>query len=204
MTWWQALEFANMLSAAHDPPLQPCYVLQGCTGTMGHHRVCTGVTANAPTVYECEGYRLPTEVEWEYAARAGTSTAFYGGDIVSSQNEACPDDANLDPIAWYCANAGLLTHPVAKKAPNAFGLYDMLGNAYEWTGSDFTSYAWGDAALKDPGGMVDDGPEKVFRGGGYNITPTGCRAANRVIAPDVSLPTMAGPGGGFRLVRSKL
>ncbi len=145
-------------------------------------------------------------MEWEYAARAGTTTAFYGGDIVSSQNEACPDDVNLDPIAWYCANAGPMTHPVAKKAPNAFGLYDMLGNAYEWTGSDFTSYAWGDgsdATLTDPDGTVDDGEEKVFRGGAFNIDPTVCRAANRNIAADVKKPIEAGPEIGFRLVRSK-
>ncbi len=204
VTWWEALELANMLSAAHNPPLKPCYVLQGCTGAMGHHRVCTGVTSSASTVYECEGYRLPTEVEWEYAARAGTTTAFYGGDIVSSQNEACPDDTNLDPIAWYCANAGPLTHPVAKRAPNAFGLYDMLGNAYEWTGSDFTSYAWGGAALTDPGGTVDNGTDKVKRGGGFNITPTGCRAANREQAPIANPLGGTGPAGGFRLVRSKL
>jgi hypothetical protein len=86
------------------------------------------------SVYECKGYRLPTSAEWEYAARAGTTTAFYTGDITSFEdNYACNDDPNLSPVAWYCANAGPPERPVAQLVRNQWGLHDVLGNVKEWT-----------------------------------------------------------------------
>jgi len=71
---------------------------------------------------ELVGGRLPSEAEWEYAARAGTTTKYYCGDAPSC----------LDGIAWYFDNSNNQTHPVGQKTPNAFGLYDMLGNVWEW------------------------------------------------------------------------
>ncbi len=73
-------------------------------------------------------YRLPTEAEWEYAARAGSTTAFANGGITE---RGCSYDANLDAMGWYYGNADG-THPVAQKLPNAWGLYDMHGNVWEW------------------------------------------------------------------------
>lgn len=96
-----------------------------------------------------ETYRLPTEAEWEYAARAGTNTPRYG---------------NLDAIAWYDKNSGGKTHPVGKKKPNAFGLYDMLGNVFEWTTDFFDENYYRSSPKLDPKGP-ESGSGRVLRGG---------------------------------------
>ena len=96
-----------------------------------------------------ERYRLPTEAEWEYAARAGTAGERYG---------------NLDAIAWYNGNSGGRTHPVGRKAPNAWGLYDMLGNVFEWVQDWYGDYPGG--AVTDPRGPAS-GSTRVLRGGGW-------------------------------------
>ncbi|MBN2490023.1 MAG: formylglycine-generating enzyme family protein [Planctomycetes bacterium] len=107
-------------------------------------------------------FRLPTEAEWEYACRAGTTGARYGA---------------LDVIAWYYDNSGRSTHPVGRKRPNAWGLHDMLGNVHEWCADRY-----GD---KLPGGSVTDpvglsgGSCRVFRGGSWGRGAGDCRAATR-------------------------
>ena len=113
VTWWEALHYANALSESEG--LTACYVLEGCNGfAVGADKECTGVTLQdgsgnkVTTPYECEGYRLPTEAEWEYAARAGTTTAFYNGDITVPSGS----DPNANAIAWYTQNSGGTTHPV--------------------------------------------------------------------------------------------
>ena len=108
-----------------------------------------------------ERYRLPTEAEWEYAARAGTSGDRYG---------------NLDAIAWYDGNSGDRTHPVGRKAPNALGLYDMLGNVFEWVGDWYGDYPGGE--VTDPQGPAS-GSKRVRRGGGWIYYAGFCRASSR-------------------------
>ncbi|NOZ85934.1 MAG: formylglycine-generating enzyme family protein [Deltaproteobacteria bacterium] len=107
---------------------------------------------HAGTVYDCTGYRLPTEAEWEYAARAGSNTAIYpspGNDGTISHLE-CEFDENLDKVAWYCGNTEL-PKPVGLKAPNAWGLYDMLGNVSEWIWGGCCPYE----VENDEDGVVD-------------------------------------------------
>lgn len=120
---------------------------------------------------EAIGGRLPTEKEWEYAARAGTARARYG---------------SLDAIAWYKGNSSGTTHPVALKEPNAFGLYDMLGNVWEWVADDYIAY---------PGGSVD-APigRKVVRGGSWDNNTRVVRASYRVGV----VPTARSSYFGFR------
>jgi formylglycine-generating enzyme required for sulfatase activity len=102
------------------------------------------------------GGRLPTEREWEYAARAGSTGPRYGA---------------LDAVAWYDGNSGKMTHPVAQKQASAFGLYDMLGNVWEWVADDLAAY---------PGGKVDAcGGCKVVRGGSWGDDTGYLRASNR-------------------------
>jgi formylglycine-generating enzyme required for sulfatase activity len=121
----------------------------------------------------CLGYRLPTEAEWEYAARAGTQTAYHTG--VNTQT-TCVNDPNLNLAGWYCGNAANTTHPVGQKQVNAWGLYDMHGNVWEWVEDGVAIYPAG--AAVDP---VDPaaGGFRVIRGGSWNYSAQDARAASR-------------------------
>lgn len=199
VTWYEAAAYANLLSAERVPPLAACYELSGCSGEVGTGMTCAAVSMTAPSPYACDGYRLPTAAEWEYAARAGTVTAFYSGPITEqSKTNACAEDPNLDQIGWYCANSGNSTHQVGGKQPNAWGIHDMSGNAHEWT-NDVT-----DGIGHGPGPLVDPDESGAFplsqvltRGGGPNTYPAGCRSAKHSFALQ---RTSRGPG--FRLVRT--
>ena len=118
-------------------------------------------------------YRLPTEAEWEYACRAGSTTAFATGDNVETE---CMPDPAADTIAWYCANAGGRPRPVAQKPPNAWGLHDMHGNLYEWCSDRYAAYPTG--PVTDPGGPAS-GVTRVFRGGAFMYLVWHARSAHR-------------------------
>jgi formylglycine-generating enzyme required for sulfatase activity len=108
------------------------------------------------------GMRLPTEAEWEYAARAGTMGSRYG---------------DIDQVAWYAANSGSKTHEIAQKQPNAWGLYDMLGNVWEWTADWYSDRSSGDSET-DPHGPAG-GQSKTLRGGSWGNLPRYVRASSR-------------------------
>jgi formylglycine-generating enzyme required for sulfatase activity len=127
-------------------------------------------------------FRLPTEAEWEYACRAGTTTRFYSGD----------DDGGLDAIAWHGRNSGKKPHEVGGKAANPFGLYDMSGNVWEWCSDWFAPYA--NAGETDPTGP-GAGTYRVLRGGSWGYAPQGCRSAQRLW----SLPNSRNDAAGFRV-----
>jgi len=117
-------------------------------------------------------FALPTEAQWEYAARGGTTTALPTGDNLV---EDCNSDRNLEPIAWYCGNSYGTTHPVQGKNPNPFGLYDMHGNVWEWCADWLDDYPTTDQI--DPHGP-ESGTSRVLRGGSY-LNSINCRSANR-------------------------
>lgn len=135
-------------------------------------------------------YRLPTEAEWEYACRAGSATALANGEITVP---GCGVDGKLDAMGWYCGNANDATHPVAQKAPNAWGLYDMHGNVWEWC-RDWVGY-YPSGHVTDPTGP-ETGPLRARRGGSWIDTVERCRSANRFY----ETPGARKELNGFRLV----
>jgi formylglycine-generating enzyme required for sulfatase activity len=134
-------------------------------------------------------FRLPTEAEWECAARAGTTTRFYYGDD--------PGATNLSSHAWFGAMNGITTHPVGQKLPNAWGLYDMAGDVWEWCQDWYGPYPGGTET--DPQGPASN-PQgvKVIRGGGWDAFESDCRSARRSSEP-VS-PFIRDDTIGFRVV----
>ncbi len=159
-------------------------------------------------------FHLPTETEWEYACRAGTTSPTYAGDIDLTGGNNAPA---LDPIAWYGGNAGVTyeggwdaskwtgtqyafatagTHPVALKKPNAWGLYDTLGNVWEWCGDAYAPYPF--TEIVDVDGLLTAGSNRVARGGSWGNKASSCRAAVRNPQPaDARHPRI-----GFRLAAS--
>jgi formylglycine-generating enzyme required for sulfatase activity len=132
-------------------------------------------------------YRLPTEAEWEYACRAGTTTRYYFGD----------NDNQLGNYAWYSENSNNTTHPVGQKKPNAWGLYDMSGNVWEWCEDDWhDSYA---GAPDDGSAWLDNDnrsqSRKRLRGGSWGNSPDLCRSALR----DRNFPGIHYDRIGFRV-----
>lgn len=143
-----------------------------------------------------KGFRLPTEAEWEYACRAGSKTSYNFGD----------DRNQLENYAWYDGNSGSSTHPVGHKKPNAWGLYDMHGNVWEWCQDWYGPYKveyenslFNEGAVKmtDPRGPAS-GSDRVTRGGGWGFLPSkDYRSAKRLNISPRSAPLYI----GFRLAR---
>jgi len=129
-------------------------------------------------------YRLPTEAEWEYACRAGTTTVFSFGNEVDKLSE----------YAWYKDNSESQTHPVGKKKPNAWGLYDMHGNVWEWCQDWFGAYLGG--SVVDPKGP-DKGPGRVLRSGCWRYPAYHIRSAERFAKE----PNFRNQIVGFRVAR---
>jgi formylglycine-generating enzyme required for sulfatase activity len=159
--------------------------------------ICSPAAAHAGSkVYACKGYRLPTESEWEYAYRSGTTTALYNGAIGTATCNKISSDVNADKIGWHKAISGNTPHPVGKKDPNAWGLYDMAGNLNEWCHDWFASDL-GSTSVTNPAG-AGTGTEKVIRGGSWQNISKHMRAANRNKLPHYQ----PSPWVGFRCVRT--
>ena len=143
----------------------------------------------------CTGYRLLTESEWERAGRGGTTSTYYWGEAT--------DTTTVGQYAWFTSNSGSRTQPVGQKVMNAYGLYDMSGNVWEWVWDwVYTSSAW----IPYPSGSATDylggstGSFRGFRGGGWDFSASNLRSARRFY--DGFAPTGRGTGVGLRLART--
>ncbi len=165
ITWHMAVEFCNSLSAMQD--LDAFYLINGDT-------VSAIDTAN--------GWRLPTEAEWEYACRAGSDKDFGG-------------TGDLNDMGWYDANSGFKPHLVGSKAANAFGLYDMHGNVWEWCWDFYSPDYYSKDENIDPQGP-ESGSRHVARGGAWNSGNSLARSSNRTYDESYIAAT------GFRIVRN--
>ena len=152
VTWLNAVDYCNRRSVAEG--LTPAYTIDG-----------NNVTWNR----EANGYRLPTEAEWEYACRAGTTTPFYSGD-------------NVDDAGWHRGNTMRdrmrSTFPVGQKIPNAWGLYDMHGNVLEWCWDWFAPYT-AEPKVDPIGAASSPRGARVYRGGCWDYQAAWCRSAYR-------------------------
>jgi len=173
VTWHQAAAFANALS--DDAGLNACF---SCTGS-GASTACAPLSAPG----DCAGWRLPTEAEWEVAARGGQSYAYAGSD-------------DVDAVGWVDGDA---PHTVGAKQANACGLYDMSGNVWEWTWDGYGAYPASDEDNPDvdPEG-ASSASEQVKRGGSFFTSEEAARVAKRSSFD----PEQAGPDVGLRLART--
>ncbi len=183
ITWYDAAEYCNARSTAEG--LTPCYAIDKQRKDPNNKDPYDDIKWTVTCNFSAAGYRLPTEAEWEYAARGGQlgkGYAFSGG-------------SDPDKVAWHYNNTEKELQPVGQKAPNELGIYDMSGNAWEWCWDWYGEYPA--KTVTDPAG-VSSGDSRVMRGGGCGHYPAEARCINR----DWNSPIGWVEYISFRLVRT--
>ena len=218
VSWFEAVKWCNALSEAEG--LTPCYSRNGQVyktdkkedaEIAAEEAVEEAAEGAGEEVAEkddeiiCDftanGYRLPTDAEWEYACRAGSTTAFYTGEITHKKYK--PLDLALDKAGWYYGNSDKKVHPVGSKEANAWGLQDMHGNVWEWCWDIYTTSEEFAGAVEAAEAGEEAEEEKsdahrVRRGGCFTLNASECRSANRSKAAPGSDPASI----GFRIAKN--
>ncbi|CAK8711259.1 Formylglycine-generating enzyme family protein [Candidatus Electrothrix laxa] len=204
VNWYEAAYFANALSGSEGH--SECYDITECSLAPGDGMQCSSVVVNA----DCTGYRLPTEAEWEYAARATTTTAYANPVYFDSSNSetGLGFNDNLHAMGWYYYNNEMEnshgeaayesgTKPVSAKQANHWGLFDMHGNVWEWCQDWWDGSAYSSDSVTDPQGD-ETGSSRVVRGGSWKNYAERARSAVRLR----NMPAYSSDYIGFRLVLS--
>ncbi|TVR45324.1 MAG: hypothetical protein EA425_18315 [Puniceicoccaceae bacterium] len=191
VSWWDVIKWCNARSEMEG--LTPVYYADEAFPPDAVVR--TGM-ASIHANLDANGYRLPTEAEWEYAARAGVPTAFYTGPIIDATDARVPDP-NANEAGWHAGNSERTTHAGGQKLANGWGLWDMLGNVFEWTWDWYGPYPTDNQPVVDPTGP-GAGTQRVLRGGSMMNPPRHLRAAHRhAVAPATAFYNI-----GFRVVQT--
>jgi formylglycine-generating enzyme required for sulfatase activity len=189
VTWHMAVAYCNGLNSTGQQQFDSCY---SCSGSGDAIRCQEAPAYSGQNIYACPGYRLPTEAEWEYAYRAGSTTAIYTGGLSS-----CNLDATADTISWNFWNSGYARQPVQGRTPNIWGLHDMAGNILEWCHDVYQASLGGESVTNPVGPAPTPGINRVYRGGHFGNYVNYIRASWRASEnPDYRYNYL-----GFRCVR---